>query len=153
MRDAPSIAVVTLQYGKLAINSPNPSGNVAEVQIDPLSGNVEVTLNGASEEFAAASVMSITYKGGSGGGDTFTNDTGLTSLDYGHGGGNTFTGGSGYDFVYFFATTILSTSIFQPTPLTPSLILQISRTKRDRQDTPPRDRSRSTIWTGSDRPA
>ena len=102
LRDAPSIAGVTLQYGNLAIKAPNPSGNVAEVQIDPLSGNVEVTLNGASEEFAAASVMSITYKGGSGGGDTFTNDTGLTSLDYGHGGGNTFTGGSGYDFVYFF---------------------------------------------------
>jgi hypothetical protein len=96
-----SIAGVTLQFGNIAIVAPKASGNVAEVQIDSKTHNVEVSLNGQSEEFAASSVVNITYKGGANGGDTFVNHTDLTALYYGFGGGNTFTGGGAYNFVFF----------------------------------------------------
>ena len=100
-RNLLSIAGVTLQFGNLAITAPKASGNVAEVRIDPKTHNVEVSLNGQSEEFAASKVFSVTYKGGVDGGDTFVNDTSLTTLDYGYGGDNNFTGGTGYNYVYF----------------------------------------------------
>jgi hypothetical protein len=101
-RNLLSIAGVTLQFGNLAIKAPNSSGNVAKVWIDSATHNVAVSLNGQTEEFAAASVANITYTGGAKGGDTFTNSTSLLSLDYGYGGSNKFTGGTSYNFVYFF---------------------------------------------------
>ena len=101
-RDLLSIAGVTLQYGNLAITGTQSSGNAAHVWIDPSTHNVEVSLNGQSEEFTAAQVSNITYKSGAQGGDAFVNDTGLTSLAYGYGGSNQFTGGTGYNYIYFF---------------------------------------------------
>ncbi len=100
-RNLLSIAGVTLQFGNLAITAPKASGNVAEVRIDPTTHNVEVSLNGKSEEFAASKVHSVSYKGGVDGGDTFVNDTNLLSLDFGYGGNNDFTGGTAYNFVFF----------------------------------------------------
>jgi hypothetical protein len=100
-RNLLSIAGVSLQFGNIAIVAPKSSGNVAEVQIDPKTHNVEVSLNGQSEEFAASQVLNITYEGGAHGGDTFVNDTDLTGLYYGFGGGNTFTGGGAFNFMFF----------------------------------------------------
>lgn len=92
-----------MAYGNLFIQAPTgSSGNVAKVSIDPTTQNVNVAFNGQTESFSASQVYNITYYGGSGGGDTFENDTNLVSLDYGFGAGNTFTGGSSYNYVYFF---------------------------------------------------
>jgi hypothetical protein len=96
---------VSLRFGNLAITAPNASGNVAQVSIDPSNHDVKVSLNGKSEEFSPSLVASVTYKGGSGGGDTFTNDTYLVEQAYGYGGHNTFTGGTTYNFVYFFGNS------------------------------------------------
>jgi hypothetical protein len=102
-RNLLSIAGVSLQFGNLAIAAPNSSHNTAVVSIDTTNhNNVKVTLNGASEEFSPSLVASITYKGGSGGNDTFTDSTNLMSLAYGYGGNNNFTGGGSYNYVYFF---------------------------------------------------
>jgi hypothetical protein len=77
-RNLLSISGVTLQFGNLAITAPNSSHNTAVVSIDTSNHNdVKVTLNGASEEFSPSLVANITYKGGSGGHDTFTNSTNL----------------------------------------------------------------------------
>jgi hypothetical protein len=61
-----------------------------------------VSLNGQSEKFTASLVSNITYKSGANGGDTFVNNTGLTTVAYGYGGNNNFTGGSGSNFIYDF---------------------------------------------------
>lgn len=101
-RSLMSVAGVSLSYGNIAITATKPSGNVASVSIDPSNGFVNVTLNGQSEEFAPSLVANVTYTGGSGGGDTFTNNTNLVELAYGYGGHNSFTGGTSYNYVYFF---------------------------------------------------
>jgi hypothetical protein len=101
-RDLLSIAGVTLQYGNLAITGTKSSGNVSQMWIDPSNQNVAVSLNGQSEEFAATTVTSVTYKSGANGGDTFANNTGLANQDYGYGGNNNFTGSTGYNFIYLF---------------------------------------------------
>jgi hypothetical protein len=101
-RNLLSIAGVTLKYGNLSITGTQSSGNVAEVWIDSTTHKVAVSLNEKSEEFSASQVSNITYTSGANGGDTFTNNTSLTSVDYGHGGSNKFTGGTGSNFVYFF---------------------------------------------------
>jgi hypothetical protein len=75
---------------------------VAIVSIDTLNHNdVKVTLNGTSEEFSPSLVANITYTGGSGGGDSFTDATRLVSLNHGHGGNNVFIGGSNYNYIFF----------------------------------------------------
>jgi hypothetical protein len=88
---------VTLAQGELIIHGPLQSGNTATVSIDSTNNDVKLTLNGSAEEFAPGLVTWISYTGGSGGGDSFTNDTSLHSWDFGYGGGNTFTGGTGLD--------------------------------------------------------
>ena len=92
---------VSLQYGRLAITAPQTSGNVALISIDPANNNVKVSLNGQSQEFSPSLVASVVYTGGSGGGDTFVNNTKLLEIAYGYGGHNTFTGGtSTYNMIY-----------------------------------------------------
>ena len=104
-RNLMSVPGVSLSYGNLSILAPSgSSGNVAKVWIDSSTHNVDVSFNGQSESFTASSVSNITYEGGSGGGDTFTNDTSLVSLDYGFGSHNNFTGGTSYNYVYFYGT-------------------------------------------------
>jgi hypothetical protein len=99
-----SITGVTLSYGSLMIQAPAGShGNVATVSIDPSTADVKVSLNGQSEEFSPSLVASVTYKGGSGGGDTFTNNTSFTTRGYAFGANNSFTGGTGYNYFYFLA--------------------------------------------------
>jgi len=95
-----AIPGVSLTYGNLSIKAPNPSGNVAAVSIAH-DNNLLVTLNGQSEEFSVTGIYNITYTGGSQGGDQFTNNTNLVSLEYGYGGNNTFTGGTNFNYVYF----------------------------------------------------
>ena len=101
-RSLMSVPGVSLSYGNLLIQAPSSSGNAAKVWIDPATRNVNVSVNGQSESFSASQVSNITYMGGSGGGDTFENDTNLVSLDYGFGAGNNFIGGTSYNFVYFY---------------------------------------------------
>lgn len=104
-RNLMSVAGVTLRFDNLAIVVPTGShGNVALVSIDHSNHDVKVVFNGQSEEFSPSLVANITYEGGSGGGDTFTNDTSLVSLDYGFGTGNNFTGGTGFNYVEFFGS-------------------------------------------------
>jgi hypothetical protein len=95
----PGVSVSNLT---LLIQAPKPSGNVAVVSIDPSNHNIELTLNGQSEEFSPTVVYHVTYAGGSGGGDTFTDNTSLESLEYGYGSGNHFTGGSSYNYAFFY---------------------------------------------------
>jgi hypothetical protein len=103
-RNLLSIAGVTLSYGSLAFHAPAGShGNVASVSIDPSNHNIKASFNGHSEEFSPGQVSSITYMGGTGGGDTFTNSTSLMSLEYGFGQHNNYTGGSGFNYVYFYS--------------------------------------------------
>lgn len=97
-----SIPGVSLQFANLSITATKASGNVAQVSIDPLNHNVKVSLNGQTEEFSAKLVANVTYKGGSGGDDTFVNDTSLVELAYGYGGNNNFTGGTSYNYVFFY---------------------------------------------------
>ena len=101
-RDLLSIAGVALQFGNLTITGTRSSGNVAKVWIDSSTHEVAVSLNGQSEEFTASQVASVTYKAGASGGDTFVNNTALTTLEYGYGGRDHFTGGTGFNYVYFF---------------------------------------------------
>ena len=99
------IAGVSLAYGNLAIQAPKVAGNVAAVSIDPSNKDVQVTLNGQSEEFSPSLVASITYKGGSGGGDTFMDGTSLPSIEYGFAGNNNFTGGTGFNYAYLWGNS------------------------------------------------
>jgi hypothetical protein len=61
---------------------------VAKVAIDLKNHDVQVSLNGHSEEFALSLVSNITYMGGRGGGDTFTINASPISLDNGFGASN-----------------------------------------------------------------
>jgi hypothetical protein len=104
-RSLMSVPGVTLAFGNLAITAPAGShGNVATVSIDPSNQDVMVSFNGQSEEFSPSKVFSVTYVGGTGGGDTFANDTSLLSVDFGFGQQNNFTGGTGDNFVFFFGS-------------------------------------------------
>ena len=78
-RELLSIAGVTLQYGNLAITGTKSTGMWPRSGSIPANQNVAVSLNGQTEEFAAKTVTSITYKSGASGGDTFANITGLTN--------------------------------------------------------------------------
>jgi hypothetical protein len=96
------IAGVSVAYGRLLIQAPaGSSGNVAAVSIDSNNNNVKVSLNGQSEEFSPSSIGSVTYMGGSGGGDTFVDSTALPSVEYGQGGNNHITGGTGLNYAYY----------------------------------------------------
>ena len=97
-----TIAGVSLVYGNLQILAPKASGNVVQVSIDSANHDIKVTLNGQSEEFVARQVSSVSYRGGSGGGDTFVNHTSLVELAYGFGGNNKFTGGTGYNYIHLY---------------------------------------------------
>ncbi len=100
-----SIPGVTLQFGNISITGTKTSGNVAEVSVDPSNHNVKVSLNGQSEEFSSTLVFNVTYIGGKGGGDTFSDNTGLVSLEYGYGGNDNFTGGTSFNYVFFFGNS------------------------------------------------
>jgi hypothetical protein len=93
---------VSLSNGMLSIVAPLQSGNNASVSIDQANGNVQVTLNGTTQEFAASEVTSIFYNGGLRGGDTFVNSTNVMSTEIGWSGHNTFTGGSGTDVMFLY---------------------------------------------------
>jgi len=96
-----NIPGVTFQFGNIAINATQASHNVAQVSINPIDHKVQVSLNGQSEEFSPSQVFNVTYKGGSGGGDTFTNNTNLVELAYVHGTGNHLTGGTSFNYAFF----------------------------------------------------
>jgi hypothetical protein len=84
-----SVARVNLTYGTLAIAPPSSSsGNVAKVAIDPKNHDVQVSLNGHSEEFAPSLISDITNMGGRGGGDALTNNASPIPLDNGCGASN-----------------------------------------------------------------
>jgi hypothetical protein len=104
-RSLMSVPGVSLAFGNLTITAPTGShGSVATVSIDPSNHDVMVSFNGQSEEFSPSRVFSVSYVGGTGGGDTFANNTSLTSVDFGFGQQNNFTGGTGYNYVFFFGS-------------------------------------------------
>jgi hypothetical protein len=94
-----SIPGVSNLGGVIQIQATQTDHNTASVSIDPNNGNVQVSLNGISVEFCPNAVWTITYTGGQGGWDTFTNDTDLTEYATGYGGNNQFLGGSSYNTV------------------------------------------------------
>jgi len=96
---APGLSVTN---GELSIVGNLHSGNVASVSINPATLGVQATLNGVTTQFSPGQVAWIAYVSGSNGGDTFTNNTSLTSVDYGLGGGNDFRAGSGLDEVILY---------------------------------------------------
>ena len=98
-----ALAGVSVQYGNLAIQAPQASGNVAVITA-PAPNTVQLSLNGQCETFNTTqiSITSITYLGGSGGGDTMVNDTDLPTVEYGFGSGNNFMGGTGFNYAFFF---------------------------------------------------
>ena len=61
----------------LSIVAPLNSGNSAAAALDTAHNAVQVTLNGSTQEFAAARVTAIFYESGFGGGDTFVNSTNI----------------------------------------------------------------------------
>lgn len=93
------IAGVSLQHGTLTISATQPDHNTAQVAIDPANGNVQVTLNGQSTEFNRGDIWTLNYTGADGGGDSFVNDTDLTSSVTMNGGNNTYLGGSVWNTV------------------------------------------------------
>jgi len=95
-----NIPGVSMLYGNITITATKTSGNVAQVSIDPSNHYVKVSLNGQSQEFSPGSVFNVTYKGGSGGDDTFENDTNLVELAYLYGGNNNIIGGTSYNYVF-----------------------------------------------------
>lgn len=91
---------VSALNGVVTIQAPQVSGNV--VQIDRVSGGaIQVTLDGATQTFAAGTVNTITYYSGQLGGDTFTNNTDLTEVINAYGGNNTVNSGTGVDIEFF----------------------------------------------------
>lgn len=104
-----SVPGVSLVYGNIQIMATKASGNIAQVSI-AADHNVQVSLNGQSEEFSPSQVYNVTYLGGINGGDTFTNTTNLVELAYGRGGGNNFSGGTSYNFVFLYGNTNTYTS-------------------------------------------
>ena len=95
--------------GQLTIAPPHTAGGYATVvSMDLVTKNVTVTVkwDGAEvqiEEFNVAvnPIYTIVYNGGVKGGDTFTNNTGLTCRMYGYESGNVFVGGTGINFCWF----------------------------------------------------
>jgi hypothetical protein len=96
---AAPIPGVSLTNGVLSIQGTQFSGNHASVSM--VQGNVEVTLNGQTEDFATRVVL-ISYNSGAGGNDTFSNNTAIRGIEFGWGDSNTFTGGSNMDVMLFF---------------------------------------------------
>ena len=94
-----AIPGVVNQGGVLEITAPQAAHNTAIVSTDQ-NGNVQVTLNGNSEVFPAGTLWTISYTGGAGGGDTFTNNTGLSEVTVMYGGGNQVVGGTGFNLAY-----------------------------------------------------
>lgn len=97
-----ALAGVSVSNYTLFINAPKASGNVAVISIDPSNHNVQLTLNGQSEEFSPTKVYHVTYIGGRSGGDTVTDNTSLALVACGYGQNNNFTGGTSYNYVWFY---------------------------------------------------
>ena len=95
MSDIPG---VSNQGGVLVITATQAAHNTVIVSNDQ-NGNVLVTLNGNSEMFPAGTVWTISYTGGQGGGDTFTNNTNLSEVAVMYGGGNQVVGGTSWNLV------------------------------------------------------
>lgn len=90
---------ISMSFGAISIQGTG-SGNSAHVS--RVGDNVRVQLNNQVVEYTASEVYAVTYTGGSGGSDTFVNDTNLYSQMYGFGGNNQFTGGSSFNTVYMY---------------------------------------------------
>ena len=84
---------VSNQAGVLVITATQAAHNTAIVSNDQ-NGNVQVTLNGNSEMFPAGTLWTISYTGGQGGGDKFTNNTSLSEVAVMNGGGNQVVSGN-----------------------------------------------------------
>ena len=95
-----NIPGVSVSYGEVFVVATKGSGNVASVSLSA-NNNVQVTLNGQTESFAPGSISAVIYYGGTLGGDTFTDNSNIISVEYGYGSGNNFTGGSSFNYCFF----------------------------------------------------
>ncbi len=95
-RDLKSVMV---QGGVLEIQAPQPAHNTTLVSTDQ-NGNTHVTVNGNTEVFGPGTIWTISYTGAPGGGDSFTNTTGLCEVTVMYGGGNQVFGGTGFNLAY-----------------------------------------------------
>ena len=83
----------------LVITATQAANNTAIVSNDQ-NGNVQVTLNGNSAGVPRRRCLDVSsYSGGQGGGDTFTNNTGLSEMAVMYGGNNHVVGGSSWNLV------------------------------------------------------
>jgi hypothetical protein len=94
-----AIPGVVNQGGVLEITATEAAHNTALVTPAP-NGNMQVTLNGNSEVFPDNTVWTISYSGGSAGGDSFKNYTGLSEVTVTYGGGDQVVGGTRYNLAY-----------------------------------------------------
>jgi hypothetical protein len=99
--DQVTLPGIRLQYGGIVIEATQAGHNTASVDVRP-GGKVQAMLNGSMVEFAAGQAFAVSYYADQqrqGGHDSFTNNTGLTSLVAMYGGYNTVIGGNSWDFV------------------------------------------------------
>jgi len=94
----------TLQFGNLLITDRSTAGG-NNVAVSITSGILSVAIIGQkTETFAAISVLNTTFVGSTGGGDVYSNDTSLVSLDHLYGSNNNISGGLGFNYVFFYPT-------------------------------------------------
>ncbi|MGO9307465.1 MAG: hypothetical protein ACLQDL_00405 [Spirochaetia bacterium] len=96
MSDIPGVCN---QAGVLVITATQDAHNTAIVSNEQ-NGNVQVTLNGNREVFPAGALWTISYTGGQGGRDKFTNNTNLSEVNVMYGGGNQVFGGTSWNLAY-----------------------------------------------------
>ena len=89
---------VSNQAGVLVITATQAANNTAIVSNDQ-NGKVEVTLNGNREVFPAGTLWTISYTGGKGGRDKFTNNTRLSEVAVMKGGSNHVVSGNSWNLV------------------------------------------------------
>ena len=88
---------VSDQGGAIVMTATQAANNKASVSM--VQNGIQVTLNGNSAVIPASGVWCVIYSGGPGGGDTFTNTTGLSEMAVGYGGNNQFVGGSSWNTI------------------------------------------------------
>jgi hypothetical protein len=94
------MSVIQNLSGMLLITPAQTANSTASVTFDQNKKNVVVTVDGQSEKFAAGSICTISYKSGSGGRNSFTNETDIPDLVWMKGNNDRVLGGGRWSVVY-----------------------------------------------------
>jgi hypothetical protein len=97
------------QGGVVVMTALQTANNTATVSIDK-NGNVDFTLDGSTAVYSLSSVSGISFTGGSQGGDTFINYTGLNEVTVTYG-SSQVVGGTGLNIAYFWGNNNSSDSL------------------------------------------